>query len=359
MEKKSKDLQLRRYYKGKKIIITGANGFKGVWLSLILKSFGAKVFGIGIKDKSFFLFKYLKLNQSIDFKYLNINNKSNLERHINQINPDIIFHLASESLVINCNKNPLKAFNTNLIGLAKLLDIIKTKKTKKKLIINIVTSDKCYLPQGKKKYLEGDKIGGIDIYSASKSCQEIITKSYYESFLKRRKLIITTFRAGNVIGGGDYAKNRLFPDLSKIINNNKVISIRNPKSTRPWQHVLDCIRGYLLTSKFCDLKNISFSSWNFSPSYRSMTVKEVINLLIDKKIINEKQVRFRKNFVKESLYLNLDSRKVKKYVGFKSKFSFKMAVTETILLYLKIDKYKKNHFLLSKSINDQINKFFN
>ncbi len=360
MEKKSKTFLLKKYYKKKRVLVTGANGFKGIWLSLILKTFGAEVYGIGIFNKSYLLSKYLKLENIINYKNLNINNQLHLKRYVNKIKPDIIFHLASESLVSSCHENPINAFNTNVLGLVKFLEIFKSLKSKKKLILNIVTSDKCYLPQSKKKYQEHDSLGGYDIYSASKSCQEIVVKSYFESFFKKNKnIFLTTFRAGNVIGGGDYALNRLFPDISRVLNNKKIIKIRNHRSTRPWQHVLDCLNGYLQTTIYCDLNRIAFSNWNFSPSYKSMSVKNIISLLIKNKSINRKQVVFINNFIKESLHLNLNNKKVTKLIKWKNKFNFKQTVIETINFYIEINKNKKNPILLMKSVEKKISNFFN
>ena len=359
MEKKSKNFLLKKYYKNKKVLVTGANGFKGSWLSLILKNFGANVYGIGINKKEYLFSKIIKINKLINYQNLNINNEKKLKNYITKLKPDIIFHLASESLVGECNYDPKNAFNTNVLGLVNFLEVFKERKNNKKLIINIVTSDKCYSPQAKKEYHENDNLGGHDIYSASKSCQEIVTRSYYESFFKKnKKIILTTFRAGNVIGGGDYAPNRLFPDIARALNNKTRVKIRNPKSTRPWQHVFDCLNGYLNTTIYCDKNNIQFSNWNFSPSYKSMTVEKIIYLLISKKLINKDKVLLVKNFIKESLYLNLSNKKVIKLTNWKNKFNFNQTVIETINFYKEIENNKKNLSSLLNSIQNKIKNFF-
>ena len=329
-------------------------------MSLILKNFGANVYGIGINKKEYLFSKLIQINKLINYKNLNINHEKKLKNYIKRLNPDIIFHLASESLVGDCNYNPKNAFNTNVLGLVNFLEVFKEKKKNKKLIINIVTSDKCYSPKAKKEYHENDSLGGYDIYSASKSCQEIVTRSYYESFFKKNKNItLTTFRAGNVIGGGDYATNRLFPDIARALNNKIKVKIRNPKSTRPWQHVFDCLNGYLNTTIYCDKNKIQFSNWNFSPSYKSMTVKKIISLLISKKLITKDKVSFVKNFIKESMYLNLSNKKVIKLTNWKNKFNFNETVIETINFYKEIEENKKKPSSLLNSAQNKINNFFN
>ena len=359
MEKKPKNILLKTYYNKKKVLVIGANGFKGTWLSLILKSLGANVYGIGINKKEYVFSNLIKIKKIINYKNLNINHHKQLEKYIRNIDPDIIFHLASESLVADCNLDPKNAFDTNVIGLVNLLNIFKIKKKRKKLIINIITSDKCYYPQNKRKYRENDNLGGSDIYSASKSCQEIVSRSYYESFFKdKSNIILTTYRAGNVIGGGDYAPNRLFPDIARTLNNKNFINIRNPKSTRPWQHVFDCLNGYLNTTIYCDSKKLQFSNWNFSPSYKSMSVGKIISLLISKKLIDKSKVRFVKNFIKESLHLNLSNKKVIKLTKWKNKFNFTQTIIETISFYLEINKNKTKPAVLLKSAQNKIDNFF-
>lgn len=359
MEKKSKNILLKNFYKNKNILVIGANGFKGSWLSLILKNFGANVYGIGINKKEYIFSKIIKINELINYKNLNINNEKKLKNYIIKVNPDIIFHLASESLVAECNYDPKNAFNTNVLGLVKFLEIFKTRKKNKKIILNIITSDKCYSPQAKKEYLENDSLGGHDIYSASKSCQEIVVKSYYESFFKKNKnIVLTTFRAGNVIGGGDYSPNRLFPDIARSLTNTSKVKIRSPKSTRPWQHVLDCLNGYVNTVIYCDKKNLKFSNWNIAPTYKSMSVKKIILFLISRGQFNKNKFVFVKNSINESLHLNLSNKKITRLTTWKNKFNFKNTVIETINEYKEIEKYKNKHLLLLKFINNKINNFF-
>ncbi len=354
MEKKSKSYPLN-FFKNKKIVITGINGFKGFWLYLLLQNLGAKVSGIGIKNKNFPIFDKISFQKKI-FKNININNFKKLKNYLVLKNPDIIFHLASESLVYNCNKEPLKAVQTNIIGLTNLLLIIKDMNNKKNLSLNIVTSDKCYLPQKKKSYIENDKLGGNDIYSSTKAVQEILANSFYKSYFQnKKKVFVTTLRAGNVIGGGDYSANRLFPDIYKSLIKNKQILIRNKNSTRPWQHVLDTLNGYLLATAYAYRKKLRFSNWNFSPNRTSYKVNDIIRILINKKIISKKKVKFKKNIIKETKFLNLNPKKANNLLKWKSLYNLKISIKDTFVVYdvlnSKINKKEKLNILRGKVKN--------
>ena len=342
MEKRSKKLHLN-FFKKKKILITGINGFKGFWLYFLLNNLGAKVFGIGIENKDFIIFKKFGLKKKKFFNKINISNYKSLKKYINTKNPDLIFHLASESLVINCHQNPLKAINTNILGLANLLLIIRDMKYKKKLGLNIVTSDKCYLPKYKKAFKENDRLGGNDIYSSTKACQEILTQSFYKSYLKKnKKIYVNTLRAGNVVGGGDYSKNRLFPDIYRSIKNNSVLSIRNKNSTRPWQHVLDTLYGYLLAAQYSYSKKINYSNWNFSPKSNSKTVNDLLKLIINECDLNKKNISYKKNIIKETKYLNLNSDKAKNTLKWNSFYDLNQTIKDTFSVYEILDKNIKN-----------------
>lgn len=353
MEKKSKNFSLN-FYKNKKVLITGANGFKGFWLSLMLLNVGANVGGIGIRGKDFKILEKLSLEKNISFKFLNINNIIKLKKFIKIFKPDIIFHLASESLVYNCHINPIKALKTNIIGLANLLISIKELNYKKELSLNIITSDKCYLPQKKKSFKENDRLGGFDIYSSTKACQEILTQSFYRSFFKSNdKIFINTLRAGNVIGGGDYSDNRLIPDIYKSLKLNSKLFIRNKNSTRPWQHVLDTLHGYLLAAEYSSRNKKNFSSWNFSPNTTSYRVIDILNNLIINKYIKKRNIIYRKNKINETKYLELNSKKANRVLRWKSLYSFNKIIEDSFEVYkildAKINK-KKKYKILKKRV---------
>jgi len=356
MEKKSKEILLNSFYKNKKILITGANGFKGLWLSIILNEYGSKIYGLGIKAPEYSLFNKLKLEKKIKFSFLDIRNKTKLKKYISKIKPDIIFHCASQSLVTDGFKNPSKVIETNVLGLSNLF--LCTKDIKRKLIINIITSDKCYNPKNK-KYVESDSLGGVDIYSASKSCQEILAKAYYETYLKDKKnFVITTFRAGNVVGGGDFGRNRIFTDIQNSIFNKKKLFIRNYNSTRPWQHLFDCLNAYLITTYICNKKKINFSNWNVASNNNSKSVKDVISYLIKKKFIKKKNVVFRKNFLKESKYLSLNPKKIYRETFWRPKFNFEKMILDCISCYKDIAENNQDSVKLYNLMKNRVKRNF-
>ena len=236
----------------KKVLITGHTGFKGLWLSICLLNLGAKIIGISLKP-NIFQKKVLNKLKSKQIKnyYFNIQNYTKVKKTILQNQPDYIFHLAAQPIVSLSYVNPLDTWKTNLIGTGNLLESIKF--IKKKCAVIIVTSDKCYKIKEDKKvvfFKETDALSGNDPYSASKASSEIIFKSYFKSFLEKRKnLTIVSVRAGNIIGGGDWSKDRIIPDCVRSWTKSKSVNLRNPNSVRPWQHILDAVNGYLLLAK--------------------------------------------------------------------------------------------------------------
>ena len=236
---------LYNFYKNKKVLVTGATGFKGSWLSYWLHILGAKVFAIGYTpNKNKNLFYSLNLHKKININILDIRNKKKLNYYINKIKPQIVFHLAAQPLILESYKEPYKTYEVNTFGTLNILEICTKFSFVKSLIC--VTSDKCYESNfSTKGFKETDRLGGVDPYSGSKAAAEIIIKTYTESF-KKKKLGIASARAGNVIGGGDQSQNRLIPDIVNCLNKRKKIFIRNPDFNRPWQHVLDPLYGYLI-----------------------------------------------------------------------------------------------------------------
>ena len=270
-------------YKNLRVLITGTTGFKGAWLAFWLSKIGAKVVGVALKpEKSSVLFKSLELNKKIHQYYFDITNFRKLNEIIKKKKPDIIFHLAAQSIVSTSFKDPLNTFQTNILGSANILESFRINNLPNLVFI---TSDKCYLNLDKKKnYKETDILGGIDNYSSSKASAEIIFSSYFNSyFSKEKKLSVASVRAGNVVGGGDMKENRIVPDIVKSILSNKKLVLRNPKATRPWQHVLEPLSGYLLVGhKLINnkLKNNILPSWNFGPKAKNCKNVEFITKII-------------------------------------------------------------------------------
>jgi len=282
---------LNNFYNNKKILITGHTGFKGLWLTTILSIFGAKITGLSLNDKNKKNFYKCISNKSLIKSYWgNIDNFLFLKKIINKNKPQIIFHLAAQSLVMDGYKKPLKTFQTNVLGTLNVLEIAMRAPTVKSVII--VTSDKCYQNfSTSKSYKETDPLGGIDPYSSSKAAAEVISQSYLKSFYLKSKIGLATVRAGNVIGGGDWSKNRIVPDCIKSIFKNSKLILRNPNYIRPWQHVLDPLNGYLLLGMKIFFNPKKFSGpWNFGPSYKQVkSVRAVVNLIFKK---SKKKIKF-------------------------------------------------------------------
>ena len=240
-------MKLKQFYRNKKILVTGATGFKGAWLCLWLKIMGAKVYGIGYKpNNNKRLFDQLNLSKKIYFNYVDVRNYKKMNNFILKTKPQIVFHLAAQPIISKSYEKPMYTYEVNSLGTLNLIDIIKKNKFIKSAIF--ITSDKCYESNHSTVgFKENDKLGGIDPYSGSKACAEIIVNTYYQSYFKDKiKTGIATARAGNVIGGGDWSKDRLVPDSIKFLNKKKIIIIRHPNFNRPWQHVLEPLFGYLI-----------------------------------------------------------------------------------------------------------------
>ena len=274
----------KSFYKGKKVLVTGHTGFKGSWLTCWLLLLGAKVYGYSDSSKtSPSHFNLLEIKNEIIHRTGDIRDLEKLKQFIIEVQPDVVFHLAAQAIVSSSYKNPLLTISTNIVGTANLMESLRI--LTKKVVVVLITSDKCY--ENKEwiwGYRENDRLGGHDPYSASKGAAEIIFSAYLRSFFESGNLIgAASTRAGNVIGGGDWAIDRLIPDCIRSIDKNIPIEIRNPLATRPWQHVLEPLSGYiLLSAKLRENPKRYSGSWNFGPSSSEVrTVNEVASKIID------------------------------------------------------------------------------
>ena len=344
-------------FKNKNVLITGHNGFKGTWLCVWLSLLGANIIGISLKNKTKRYNHYNLVKNKIKVKnyYFDIRNFNKFNKVIIKEKPDYIFHLAAQSLVYKSIINPMFNWETNVIGLLNLLNSIK--KLKKKCTIVIVTSDKCYKNlEINKGYKETDILGGVDPYSASKASAEILFHSFFETFLKNKKNIrICSARAGNVIGGGDWSDKRLIPDCMKMWLYKKKPVIRSPRSTRPWQHVLEAVNGYLTLSSTLNYNSkINGHSFNFSSDkIKNLTVikflKEIKSIWPDIKWL----VKENKSFYESSL-LQLNNNKAKKLLKWKAKLNFKETIEYLVSWY---KEYNINKRGILKITEEQIKKF--
>lgn len=326
-------------FKNKKVFLTGHTGFKGSWMCVWLQLMGANVKGYSLKPEKESLFNKIKPQLEIKSVIADIRDKKKLKKEILSFQPDFIFHLAAQSLVRESYKTPVETFDTNVIGTANVLDALRF--LKKKCVCVIVTTDKVYENLEKNyAYKEADKLGGYDPYSASKAAAEIITDSYRlsffnpKSFLKHKKAIATA-RAGNVIGGGDYAKDRLVPDIFRALSKNKSIEVRNPASIRPWQHVLEPLNGYLtLAKRMTDDPEKFADSFNFGPQLNDVcTVEKLIKLAVKNWGSGTYKIAVQKNAPHEAGLLKLNINKAKNELQWQPKWGAEKAIYKTVSWY--------------------------
>ena len=272
----------QEFWKGKRVFLTGHTGFKGSWLSLWLCSLGAEVRGYALNPPtSPSLFNEAKIDTIIDSQIADIRDQDTLHESMTGFNPDILIHMAAQPLVRYSYDAPIETYEVNVIGTAKVLEVARSCPNLR-AIVNI-TTDKCYENDGRAEgYKENDPMGGYDPYSSSKGCAELVASSYRRSFLQDQGIGIASVRAGNVIGGGDWADDRLIPDILRSFEKNKPVVIRNPKATRPWQHVLEPLSGYLILAQnlYKDQKKYA-EGWNFGPNEKDV---QPVDWILDKMI---------------------------------------------------------------------------
>ena len=342
-------------YKNKKVFITGHTGFKGSWLALWLTLLGAKVKGYALEPYTApSNFIAIGLDSKVESEIGDILDREKLNKSISDFKPDIIFHLAAQPLVRLSYLEPIKTYETNVIGTLNTLEAAR-KCSSVKAFVNI-TTDKCYENIEKNyAYKENDKMGGYDMYSSSKGCSEILSASYRNSFLKDEGFLLATARAGNVIGGGDWSTDRLIPDCIKAINKNEDIIIRSPQAIRPWQHVLEPLSGYLtLGEKLLEGKQEFADGFNFGPESNSVLtvkdiVKKVINYYEKGNVIIQPDTKFH-----EANLLMLDITKAKTKLDWHPKYNAYEAIEKTVLWYKNFYTEEKN--ILNFTIN-QINEY--
>lgn len=320
-------------FKGKKVLITGNTGFKGSWLSIWLKELGASVYGYALPPQSDNdNFTKLELDKKTDHRSGDIRDLVLLKKRFEEVQPDIAFHLAAQPIVTDSYENPQYTFETNMMGTVNFLESIKHTESVKSAVV--VTSDKCY--QNNEwvwGYKETDKLGGDDPYSASKGCAEIITNSYVKSFFSRDgSCNISTARAGNVIGGGDWAKNRIVPDFFRSVLKNEKLVLRYPYASRPWQFVLEPLSGYMyLASKLFQNDKKFLGAWNFGPlDSNHYTVADLINRLIKSYGAGQIEMLRKDDAYHETSMLKLDISKAMKYLEWRPVLNFDETVQFTV-----------------------------
>ncbi len=336
----------KKFWKNKKVFVTGHTGFKGSWLCLLLKILGAKIVGYSLKPKKISLFNIAFIKKVLHKNfYGDICDLKKINKIIQLTKPDFIFHLAAQSIVSEGYKNPIETVRVNTLGTCSLIEASKAVKTIKKIVI--ITTDKVYNHKKNLIFKENDLLQGSDPYSISK----VSAEHMIEFYKKRNTNKILVARSGNVIGGGDFSENRLIPDIFKAIKSKKQLSIRNPNHIRPWLHVLEPLIGYLKLAS-CNQKNTS-NVFNFGPNLKNIkNVKYIINY------INKKQ-KFsfcvkKNNSFYEKPYLKLNSNKSKKILNWKQMWSLNKTLDKIIEWNYFINKDISAKKICDKQISDYL-----
>ena len=339
------------HFKGKKVFITGHTGFKGSWLTFLLDQHGAITKGYALEPNTNpSLYLNLKFSNKHSSIYSNILEFDSLKREIESFEPEYIFHLAAQPLVLESYDDPKTTFETNFSGTLNLLEILREAALPCTAIL--ITTDKVYENNELNiAFKESDKLGGKDPYSASKAACEFLIHSYQNSFFKDSKIHIASVRAGNVIGGGDWSDNRLIPDIIRSVFENKSLEIRNPEATRPWQHVLEPLYGYLILAKVISEDPSSYSgAWNFGPETGDVkTVREIVEIakVLDFQIKMELSSTIEKQ---EANYLSLNINKAKRELKWSPKWDSKVAIWESLNWYQKFYEGEDANKLIYKNI---------
>lgn len=354
---------LESFFKNKKVLVTGHSGFKGSWLTQILINWNAKVSGISLPPETRpNLFSVLKIQDKIENYFIDIRDFKEIKKIIIKEKPEIVFHLAAQPIVRDSYNDPLKTYTTNVIGTANVLQAIKETGIVKSVVV--ITTDKVY--ENKEwiyPYREVDSLGGYDPYSASKAATDIVANSYIQSFFntkdfgKKHNTLVAIARAGNVIGGGDWANYRLIPDIIRAIYERKEeIVIRSPKAIRPWEHVLEPLSGYLELAKGLFNKNLNLvGAWNFGPDDESFVqVEKLITKTIN--ILKKGRFKIKEDITKhEATLLKLDTSKAKSVLGWYPTLDFEDNLRWTLEWY---KEYYNNPRNIIKLTNNQITSFF-
>ena len=339
-DKERMDLSaLRSAYSGRRVLVTGHTGFKGAWLSEWLLDLGAQVHGLALAPEERSLFGALKLQERMTHTIVDIRDAAALRAHVLALKPEIILHLAAQPLVRLSYREPAETFATNVQGTANLLDAVRVADFPCSVVV--VTSDKCYANDGRPRaFREDDPLGGHDPYSASKGAAEIVVASYRDSFFAHdNRVALASARAGNVIGGGDWAADRIVPDAIRALETGKPIPVRNPAFTRPWQHVLEPLGGYLLLAARLEHartlgRPAKFASaFNFGPEpSANRTVRELVEEILKSWPGKWEQVAQEKH-LPEAPLLSLDIAKAGIVLDWNPRWDFARTVKETVAWY--------------------------
>ena len=350
------DLENKAFWQGKRVFITGHTGFKGAWLSLWLQSLGAQVTGFSLNPPSETnMYEVANIGEGVQSIYGDVRDADFLATALLEADPEIVLHLAAQSLVLQSYQTPAETYATNVMGTVNLLEAVRKSKSVKSVVI--VTSDKCYdNKEWHWGYRENDPMGGFDPYSSSKGCAELVVDSYRNSFFNAEKyhehgVAIATARAGNVIGGGDWADDRLIPDVVHAFTKQKPVQLRNPASIRPWQHVLEPLSAYMLLAQrlFVDGKSYA-EAWNFGPNE---TDTKSTGWLVERLAVHWGQdvsylVQNNQDAQHEATYLRLECSKAHSKLGWYPVWNIEDAVIHVVSWY---QAYQRDEDMKAYTLN--------
>lgn len=341
------------FWKGRRVLITGHTGFKGGWLSLWLQTLGADLLGFSLAPSTTPNFYTLaKVSKGMTSIIGDLRDFAEIQKITKEFKPEIVIHMAAQALVQHSYKEPIETYSTNVMGTVHILEAIRQIGTVK-AVIN-VTTDKCYENQEWAwGYRENDRLGGYDPYSNSKACSELVTSSYRAAYFIEKKIGLASARAGNVIGGGDWSPNRLVPDLVRACMDNQRVSIRNPQALRPWQHVLDPLRGYLQLAE-CLYKTPEryAESWNFGPREADIKPVSWIADYLTKNWGEGKSWALDKHqHPHEATYLKLDCSKARSRLDWQPHWNLERGLQETIAWYQAYQAGKDMHNISLSQLN--------
>ena len=347
------------FWKSKRVFLTGHTGFKGSWLTILLSHLGAEVCGYSLEPKTnddLFNKIYTNISKTIKHNLGDIRDIERLRNLVKDYQPDVVFHFAAQPLVIESYKDPISTWNINVMGSLNLLESLKT--IDKKCSVVVITTDKVYLnKEWNFGYREIDELGGHDPYSSSKASLELLLNSWRLSFCGNfDNILLASARAGNVIGGGDWSENRIIPDAIRALRNNQNVNVRNPNATRPWQHVLEPLTGYLMQAEKMYENSESYeSSFNFGPFPNSnKKVSELVSEILKVWPGNWVATENRDSNIHEAnlLYLNID--KATKVLGWQPKWDFRETIYKTIKWYYEVENGKNAYDKSLDDINDYL-----
>ncbi len=324
-----------RFWQGRPVLITGHTGFKGSWLSLWLQTLGARVAGVALPPETNpAMFDVARVASGMEGHFADIRDYAALKEKLCALRPQVVFHLAAQALVGEGYKNPLATYASNVMGTAHLLEAVRETGSVKAVVI--VTSDKCY--ENREwvwGYRENEALGGFDPYSSSKACAEIVTAAYRRSFFEPDGARIASARAGNVIGGGDWAADRLLPDLVQAFAVGETALLRRPDAIRPWQHVLEPLSGYLLLARrLLETYPETACAWNFGPEADdARPVAEVAAIAAEAWGGNAQYCVENNHFPHEAGWLRLDANKARRLLGWHPRWNLERAVAESVRWY--------------------------